>query len=180
MRVDLQDRQIVGVPTSELGERRHAHGALAAEGRDPRRVVLADDLQGGCELFENDGLGFDTVACLKAASDILTGAVAVGAVVRRQDGIEDCRASGGAAAGDVEREFGSELSDAGCAAALPLGQMSRRLTPSRSEPPVGDELGWVIDGSLAECRRLGWLSRMRVGLGHVRWESLVRRRRSSW
>jgi hypothetical protein len=66
MRVDLQDRQIVGVPTSELGERRHAHGALAAEGRDPRRVVLADDLQGGCELFENDGLGFYTVACLKA------------------------------------------------------------------------------------------------------------------
>ena len=66
MRVDPQDRQIVTVPTSELAERRHAHGALAAERRDPRGIVLANDLHGGCELFEDDGLGFDTVACLKA------------------------------------------------------------------------------------------------------------------
>src|SRR5829696_2921403 len=44
MRVDPQDCQIVTVPTSEFGEWRHAHRALAPERRDPRRVVLADNL----------------------------------------------------------------------------------------------------------------------------------------
>jgi hypothetical protein len=44
MRVDPQDCQIVTVPTSEFGEWRHAHRALAPERGDPRRVVLVDNL----------------------------------------------------------------------------------------------------------------------------------------
>ena len=56
----------------------------------------------------------------RPASDIVTGTVAVGPSCG-QDCFEDGRAHGVAAAGDVEREFRSELSDAGCAAALPLG-----------------------------------------------------------
>jgi len=62
MGIDPQDCQVVTVSASELGERRHADGALASEGCDPCRVVLADELQGGYKLPEDDCLGFHTVA----------------------------------------------------------------------------------------------------------------------
>jgi hypothetical protein len=121
VRVDPDDRQVVAVTAGELGERRHAHGALASEGEDPHRVVPTDEFQGARELLENDHLGLDTVAFLEAVVGHRDRRAHGGTVVRRQDRFEDCRAHGVAAAGDVERELGGERLDAGCAGALPLG-----------------------------------------------------------
>ena len=72
-------------------------------------------------MLEDDRLGFDTVAFLEAVVGHRDRRAHGGAVVRRQDRFEDCRAHGVAAAGDVERELGGERLDAGCAGALPLG-----------------------------------------------------------
>lgn len=73
------------------------------------------------ELLEDDRLGLDTVAFLEAVVGHRDRHGHGAAIVRRQDRFEDCRAHGVAAAGDVERELGSERLDAGCAGALPLG-----------------------------------------------------------
>jgi hypothetical protein len=64
VRVDPHDRQVIAVPAGEFGKRRDAYRALPAEGRDPRWIVLADDLQGRRELAEDDRLGLDAVAFL--------------------------------------------------------------------------------------------------------------------
>ncbi|MBE1583447.1 hypothetical protein ACFPOI_31990 [Nonomuraea angiospora] len=53
--------QVVAVAAGELAERRHAHRAFAAQGRDPCRVVPADDLQGLGELADDRRLGLDAV-----------------------------------------------------------------------------------------------------------------------
>jgi hypothetical protein len=121
VRVDPDDRQVLAVTAGELGERRHAHGALASEGEDPRRVVPTDELKSARELLEDDRLGFDTIAFLEAVLGHRDRRAHGGTVVRRQDGFENRRAHGVAAAGDVERELGGERRDAGCAGALPLG-----------------------------------------------------------
>jgi hypothetical protein len=66
VRVDPYDRQVIAVPAGEFGKRRDAYRALPAEGGDPRRIVLTDDLQGRRELPEDDRLGLDAVAFLQA------------------------------------------------------------------------------------------------------------------
>ena len=50
----------------ESGERCDAHGTLASESGDPRRIVLTDDLQSAGELVDEDVLRFDAVALFKA------------------------------------------------------------------------------------------------------------------
>jgi hypothetical protein len=59
--VDPDDRKVVSVPVSERGERRDAHRALSTEGRDPGRVVLADDLKGTGKLLDDHRLSFHAV-----------------------------------------------------------------------------------------------------------------------
>jgi hypothetical protein len=66
VRVDPHDRQVIAVPAGELGKGRDAYRALPAEGGDPRRIMLTDDLQGARELPEDDRLGLDAVAFLQA------------------------------------------------------------------------------------------------------------------
>jgi hypothetical protein len=90
------------------------------EGRDPCRIMLADELQGGFELPENDCLGFHTVAVLKADVGHRHRHGCGGAVVWRQDRFEDKGAHRIASARDVERELRSERLNAGRPAALPL------------------------------------------------------------
>jgi hypothetical protein len=121
VRVDPDYRQVLAVAAGELGERRHAHGALAPKGRDPRRVVLTDDLKGARELLEDDRLGLHAVAFLEAVLGHRDRRSHGGTVVRRQNRFEDRRAHGVATAGDVERELGGERLDDGRAGALPLG-----------------------------------------------------------
>ena len=62
VRVDPDDRQVLAVAAGKLTERRHAHRAFTPEGRDPGRVIVADDLQRGRELIEDDSLSLDAVA----------------------------------------------------------------------------------------------------------------------
>jgi hypothetical protein len=83
VRVDPDDRQVLAVTAGELGERRHAHGALASDSEDSRRVVPTDDLQGARELLEDDRLGFDTVVFLEAVVGHRDRRSHGGAIVRR-------------------------------------------------------------------------------------------------
>jgi hypothetical protein len=66
VRIDPQNRQLIAVHVDQVRERRHAHRALAAEGRDACRIVFTNDLQGGAELVEEDSLRLDAVALLES------------------------------------------------------------------------------------------------------------------
>ena len=48
-------------------ERSDAYGALAAEGGDPRRVVLCDHVESGTQLVEKHHVGLDAVDRIQAS-----------------------------------------------------------------------------------------------------------------
>jgi hypothetical protein len=120
VRVDPHDGEVLAVAAGEFGEGRDTDRALAAQGDDPGRIVLADDLQGLDELGEDSLLGLDPIGQLQArvvhGDRRGRGRVVVG----RQDGGQHGRADGIAPAGHREGELGGERLDAGGAGALPL------------------------------------------------------------
>lgn len=59
--VDPDDRQVIAVAVGEDGEGSDAGGAFTADGGDPGRLVLADDVQRSRELLDDHGLGLDPV-----------------------------------------------------------------------------------------------------------------------
>jgi hypothetical protein len=87
-------------------------------GRETRS--LADDLQGLCELGEDDLFGLDPIGQLEAGVVHGDRRGRGWALVHGQDRREDRRADGVAPAGQLEGEFGGEGLDTGGAGALPL------------------------------------------------------------
>jgi hypothetical protein len=64
--VDPHDREVVAVAARQFRERRDTDRAFAAQGDDPGRVVLANDLQRLGELGEDGLLGLDPIGQLQA------------------------------------------------------------------------------------------------------------------
>jgi hypothetical protein len=120
VRVDPQDRHVVGVAVGQRGEGRDADGALTPECGDAGGFVLLDDLQCAGELVDDDGFGLDSVDQVQSLVAHRDGCGRGRPVVGRQDGVEDRGADGVAAPRHVEGELGGELPHAGGACALPL------------------------------------------------------------
>ena len=120
MGVDPDDRQVLAVPAGQMGERGHADRALSAQGRDPGRVVPADDFQGRRELLQDDRLGLGAVPFRQAVVRHRDRHGHRRAIVRRQDRFQDGRTHGIPAPGHVKGELGGEFPNAGGAGALPL------------------------------------------------------------
>jgi hypothetical protein len=124
------DREVVFIPGSKRGERRDTHGALSAEGCNPSRVVLTNNLDGASELFNDDRLGLHAVAFGQALIGHGDRYGHGRAVVRREHRRENRRADRVPA--DVEREVGG-VPPCHC------GQTRRRV------PSSADWLEWVTE-----------------------------------
>ena len=124
------DREVVLIPGSKRGERRDTHGALSAEGCNPSRVVLTNNLDGASELFNDDRLGLHAVAFGQALIGHGDRYGHGRAVVRREHRRENRRADRVPA--DVEREVGG-VPPCHC------GQTRRRV------PSSADWLEWVTE-----------------------------------
>ena len=145
MRIDPQDRQVVPVTAREFGKWRDPYRAFPSESGDPRRVVVTDDVQSAHELLDDDRLGLDTFAFLYALVAEGNGCGCDGILVRRQDGLQDRRTHGVAAAGNAERELRREFGDARGAGVAGQAGISRSWL--YSQPDIRAEIARLQDAT---------------------------------